>query len=113
MTAVETDGSAYFTAVESEGDMRSGSEKPADTPDKVEAQQTAQAEAPAEKTAEPEKKKKKAPSPPAVDLDKLKPHFTQPLEPTLTVVSKSILVIKSSVTVDNLSAADTITDFFT
>ena len=73
MTAVETDGSAYFTAVESEGDMRSGSEKPADTPDKIEAQQTAQAEAPVEKASESQKKK--APSPPAVDLDKLKPHF--------------------------------------
>ena len=91
MTAVETDGSAYLTAVESEGDMRSGSEKPADATDQVEAQQTAQAETPAEKTAEPEKKKK-SPSPPAVDLDKLKPHFTQPLEPTLTVVSKSSMI---------------------
>lgn len=31
LTAAETDGSAYFTAVESEGDVqRSGSEKPAD-----------------------------------------------------------------------------------
>ena len=93
MTAVETDGSAYFTAVESEGDMRSGSKKPADTLDEIEAQQTdqKQAETPAEKTAELEKKKK-APSPPAVDLDKLKPHFTQPLEPTLTVVSKSSMI---------------------
>ena len=91
MTAVETDGSAYFTAVESEGDMRSGSEKPADTADKIEAQTTTQAEAPAEKTAEPEKKKK-SPSPPGVDLDKLKPHFTQPLEPTLTVVSKCSMI---------------------